>query len=302
MANNSAQNVCNFLTIDLEDWFHILDLSGPNLMAQNRDKVPSNLEPNTEKILGLLSEHRVRATFFILGCVAEKYPALIRKIDSFGHEIACHGYGHDLIYDLTAQQFREDLHRAKNVLEGITGKSVNGYRGPGFSITPKNLWAFDIIAEEGFCYDTTVYPGIHSHGGIPFLPSAPFTLVTLDGHSIDEFPASVLNVGRYRIAFSGGGYFRLFPFFAMTRLISSFNNEGMPVMTYLHPRDLDPQTPRLSMPLKRRFKCYVNVSRSFEKLRRLLANHRFESVKDWQIDRTEPLPIVALQDLVSRQT
>lgn len=299
--NNSTQSVFNFLTVDLEDWFHILDLHANNLTAQNWDNLPSNLEQNTDRILGLLSEHKVLATFFILGFIADKYPALIRKIDSFGHEIACHGQNHDLIYDLTPQQFSDDIQRAKMGLEEMIGKPVKGYRGPGFSITRNNLWAFDVIAGAGFSYDATVYPGTHGHGGIDFLPSVPFTLITFDGHRIDEFPASVLRLGRYRVAFSGGGYFRLLPFFAMTRLVASYNSGGTPVMTYLHPRDLDPQTPRLSMPLKRRFKCYVNVSRSYEKLRRMLAHHSFGSVRDWQINRNEPLPVIVLKELISRQ-
>lgn len=298
---NKKNGVFNFLTFDLEDWFHILDLRDSNIAPSDWNTLPSRLEQNAGRILGFLSEHKVLATFFVLGSIGERYSAVVKEIDSAGHEIACHGYGHDLIYDLSPERFREDIRRARKVLEDLIGKAVEGYRGPGFSITPDNLWAFDVVAEEGFRYDATVYPGIHSHGGVPFLPSRPFTLITLGGYRINEFPATVLGLRGYRISFSGGGYFRLFPFFIITRLIDLYNRRGAPVMTYFHPRDFDPQTPRLSMPWKRRFKCYVNVSRSYEKLGAMLDRHTFGSVIDWS-DKNVALPIVSLPELIGANT
>ncbi|MGA2109342.1 MAG: XrtA system polysaccharide deacetylase [Syntrophorhabdales bacterium] len=291
----------NILSVDLEDWFHILDLHKSQPAPSAWDSFPSRLELITDRILELLSEQNVCATFFVLGWIAEKYPAIVKKIDFFGHEVACHGHEHALIYHQTPEQFRKDIRRAKRLLQDMTGKSVTGYRGPGFSITRDNLWAFDIIAEEGFSYDATLYPGKHAHGGIPGLPSTPFCLVTRSGHRIEEFPATILALGGRRTAFSGGGYFRLCPLVIMTRLIAAFNRKGAPVMMYLHPRDLDSQTPRLPMSLKRRFKCYVNVSRSFNKLRLVLERHAFGSIRDWPNRQKEKMPTISLSDFVPRE-
>ena len=196
------------------------------------------------------------------------------------------------------EQFRNDLRRAKTILEDMTGRAVQGYRGPGFSITRDNLWAFDVIAEENFTYDASLYPGKNGHGGIPELPCKPFGLITLGGHHLDEFPVTIFALGGLRAAFSGGGYFRLCPFAVMTRLISRFNRRGETVMVYLHPRDIDPETPQLSMPLKRRFKCYVNVSRSYDKLRLILGRHAFKSVRDWRAEEKKYMQPISLSGLV----
>ena len=290
--------IANFLTFDIEDWFHILDLHERQSTPAEWHSFPSRLESNIDRILELLSERGVYATFFVLGWVAEKYPSVVKKLDSLGHEIACHGYGHDLITGLTREQLKDDIHRARVILEDLTGKAIGGYRGPGFSITMKNLWAFDVIAEEGFAYDATLYPGLHGHGGIPRLPADPFRLRTLDGHLLEEFPVTIIGVGKHRLAFSGGGYFRLVPFPVMTALIKRFNRRGRQVMMYIHPRDIDAETPRLPMPLKRRFKCYVNLSGSHEKLRKILARHAFSSISVWRNDHgSNSWPTISLKDL-----
>jgi len=288
----------NMLTIDLEDWFHILDLHEQQLLPSEWHTLSSRLELNTDRILVLLNDRGIHATFFVLGWIADKYPALVRKISSLGHEIACHGYEHELISSLKRDYFRDDLRRAKGVLECVTGKAVNGYRGPGFSIIPDNLWAFDVIAGEGFDYDATLYPGLHAHGGIPGLPAEPFKMHTLEGHAIDEFPASVVAFGKLRVAFSGGGYFRLCPLAAMTWLISSYNRRGKPVMIYLHPRDWDPETPRLPMSWKRRFKCYVNTAGTYEKLAKILRRHSFCSVGEWRVHNGNSLPTLSLREIM----
>jgi polysaccharide deacetylase family protein (PEP-CTERM system associated) len=288
----------NLLSFDLEDWFHILDINGPK--ESDWAALPSNIESNSENILELLSKNKVFATFFVLGWVARRYSAIVKKIDACGHEIACHGFSHDLICDLTPKQFRDDLRKAKHVLEDIVGKPVNGYRGPGFSITRQNLWAFDVIAEEGFTYDATVYPGSHAHGGISGLPTTPFRLATLEGHELEEFPVTVFSVGKHRVAFSGGGYFRLFPFAIITRLMDALNSRGIPVMVYLHPRDLDPLTPRIPMPLKRRFKCYVNLSGSYKKLQVMLGRHTFIPIRSYPEECRKDMSIVSVSDI--RQT
>lgn len=294
-----TKRILNILTFDLEDWFHILDLPDWQPTVSDWAALPSRVEFGVKQILKLLSDNHVHSTFFVLGWIAERYPQLVKQIDSCGHEIACHGYKHDLIYDLSPKQFREDIHRAKVLIEDIIGKSIMGYRGPGFSITENNLWAFDVIAEEGFCYDATVYPGNHGHGGLPNMPFIPFIIKTVKGYSIVEFPVTVLKLRRYCVAFSGGGYFRIFPYILIKRFITSYNKKGSPVMVYIHPRDIDPHTPRLAMPLKRRFKCYVNISGSYEKMEMLLKNHSFTSIKEWLSSNDNSMSSVSISQLKS---
>lgn len=287
--------VFNFLTFDLEEWFHILDLPKS---AYNSDwnNYPSRAEIGLDRFLDILSHFNISCTFFILGWVAEKYPNLVRKIDSFGHEIASHGYGHELIYRLGRDRFRQDIRKAKRILEDLTGNEIQGYRGPGFSITTENTWAFDVIVEEGFRYDATLYPGKHAHGGMPGMPGKPFLLLTLEGNKIEEYPVTLMNIAGYRLAFAGGGYFRLFPFVFISQCIKWLNRRGTPTMSYIHPRDLDPGVPSLPMSWKRRFKCYVNLSRSCDKLEKMLSTHPFGSIRDWRDGRDDALPLFSLKD------
>lgn len=283
------------MTFDLEDWFHILELpkSCSNL---DWNSLPSRVDIVLDRLLDLLYRHQTSCTFFFLGWIAERHRNLVRKVSSFGHEIASHGYGHDLIYALGPERFRQDIRRAKAILEDLTGKEIRGYRGPGFSITRNNPWAFDIIADEGFKYDSTVYPGNHGHGGLTGLPRKPFILLTSGGQMLEEYPITLVTIGGYRTAFSGGGYFRLFPFVFISQCIRWLNLHEIPVMSYLHPRDLDAETPRLRMSWKRSFKCYVNLSRSYDKLEKMLSTHRFSSIRDWRRDRHDRLPVCSLED------
>lgn len=291
--HSSKHEMKNILTFDLEEWFHILGL--PNSASINDwDRLQQSAEVGLTKFLDLLSRCRVTCTFFVLGWVAEKRPDLIRKIHQLGHEIASHGFHHQLIYEIGPAKFREDIRRSKRYLEDLTGEQIKGYRGPGFSITRENVWAFDIISEEGFSYDATIYPGKHGHGGISGLPIEPFILRTRAGNEIEEYPSTLISLAGYRFAFAGGGYFRLFPESIITKLIRHFNRKCVPVMIYLHPRDLDPNTPRLEMPAKRRFKCYVNLSRSEEKLDKLLDKCAFTSIRDWKNSKTGDLPTAFL--------
>jgi len=248
------------------------------------------------QFLELLSSQNISCTFFILGWVAQKNPFLVRKIKSFGHEIASHGNCHELIYEIGPEKFREDIRTSKNILEDLIDDEVQGYRGPGFSITRENAWAFDIIAEEGFQYDATLFPGGHGHGGIAGLPCQPFNLVTMGSQQIEEYPVTVLNIAGYRFAFSGGGYFRLFPLVFISYCIKLFNGRGIPVMSYIHPRDFDPDAPLLPMSWKRKLKSYVNIAHSFDKLKKLLNTHYFGSIQDWRNSQDGNLPVFSLKD------
>ncbi len=186
----------NFLTFDIEDWFHILDIP-ESASGMDWDSLPSRVEFGLDRILALLSSHGVTGTFFVLGWMAEKKPEIVHRIYSAGHEIASHGYTHELIHNLGPEKFREDIRHAKIFLEDLIGTDVKGFRGPGFSISPGNVWAFDIISEEGFHYDSTLFPGKHGHGGISGLSPFPFNLITRGGRQIEEYPISAGPVSRH---------------------------------------------------------------------------------------------------------
>lgn len=286
----------NFLTIDLEEWFHILELPESSY-PPNPEMLPFRSRYVVEQLLEVLEHYHTSCTFFTLGWLAERNPRIVRTIDALGHEIACHGYNHELIYQLGPHRFRQDIRRTKKILEDIIGREVKGYRGPGFSITRRNIWAIDIIAEEGFQYDATLYPGRHEHGGIPGMPGRPFLLVSSRGHRIEEYPVTLINICGFRMAFSGGGYFRLFPFFFVSAHIKRLNRKGIPCMLYLHPRDLDRDSPRLPMSFRRRFKCYVNLSRCYKKFRKVLSTHSFGSIRDWRDSKRHLLPLYSMKVL-----
>ncbi len=296
MSAKTLQEKYNFLTFDVEDWFHVLDVP-ESTYSSGWDSLPSRVEMGVERFMEILSHYNISCTFFILGWIAERYPGIVSKIHASGHEIGSHGYGHELIHAVGVKRFRQDIRRCKSTLEDLIGAEVQGYRGPGFSITKRNLWAFDIIAEEGFRYDATLYPGTHGHGGIPRLPITPFTVTTLNELEIEEYPCTLFNLAGYRVAFSGGGYFRLFPHALISRTITRLNSQGIPVMTYLHPRDLDPDAPRLQMSWKRMFKCYVNVSKTHDKLNKIIQNHQFGSIRDWRNRNQKSLPHVDLREV-----
>jgi polysaccharide deacetylase family protein (PEP-CTERM system associated) len=294
---NIKKKITNIMTFDLEEWFHILDLPEP-IGKSDWCSLPSHIEEGLDLFLELLDRYNITCTFFVLGWIADKYPDLVRKINALNHEVASHGYRHELIRDIGADRFRNDIRRSKKLIEDIAGKKVKGYRGPGFSITLKNLWALEIIAEEGFEYDASLYPGVHGHGGIPGLPVKPFVLNMNNSNRIEEYPVTLINIGKYRIAFAGGGYFRLFPSFFISKCFRWLNRKGIPVLSYFHARDLDPTIPKLSMPLVRKFKCYVNVSRSKKKLENLLKNTSFCSIEEWRSLGHDQMPIIHLNDLL----
>lgn len=270
--------VCNGLTIDVEDWFHILEVDGPP--AETWTSLPSRVEAATHRLLQLLGDGGVRATFFLLGWIAERHPTLVRRIAEAGHEVATHGYAHRLLRAMGMEGFREDLRRSVRVLEGITGRKVLGHRAAGFSLTLETLWAFDILAEEGLLYDASLCPAPHGHGGIPGYPLHPFAQRLSNGGSLWEFPVSCLQIGPWRLPFSGGGYLRLLPYHLIDRQIHRLNRAGHPAIIYVHPREVDPSHPRLPMSLARRFKSYVNLSTTFPKLERLLKTFRFQPLRE----------------------
>jgi len=242
------------------------------------------VDGNTRRILELLDSFSIKATFFILGWVAERCPVLVREIHRRGHEIACHGYGHELVYRIGRERFRDDIRRAKMILEDITGELIIGYRAPSYSITRQSLWALDILAEEGFRYDSSIFPVHHDIYGIPAAPRFPHDIRTEAG-SIREFPISTfpLKVGSWRsnVPIAGGGYLRLIPAPLVRKAIHYINtSERQPSVVYFHPWEIDPDQPRIRAGLKSCFRHYLHLERMEAKIKYLLNTLRFSAIRD----------------------
>lgn len=273
----------NALTIDVEDYFHVTAFER-QIKPAEWGGYPLRVEGNTLRILDMLDEFALKATFFVLGWVAERLPALIKEIRRRGHEIACHGYGHQLVYRLSPQEFRQDISRAKSLLEDICGERIHGYRAPSYSITTRSLWALDILVEEGFTYDSSIFPITHDIYGIPGGKRFPHEISTHAG-KIQEFPISTfpLKVGCWKsqLPICGGGYLRLFPAALVARAIQAINiTEKQPVIVYFHPWEIDPAQPRIRAGVKSCFRHYLNLERMELKVRHLLDNFRFSSAQD----------------------
>jgi len=264
------------LTFDIEDWFHLLDHDE----TRSIDRWPafgSRIEENVERILGVINDANVNATFFCLGWIAEKYPHVIKKIGDLGYEIGCHSYAHQLAYTQTPKQFRDDLRRAKSTIEDVLGRAIDAYRIPGFSLTKKNLWALDVIYEEGFSVDCSVFPASRAHGGMRGFASDRPCLIDLGSSGvIREFPLNTFPFFGARVVFSGGGYFRLLPYPVLARLFQKSEY----VMTYFHPRDFDSSQPVIpGLSVARQFKSYYGLRSAERKLSRLLSEFDFVDLR-----------------------
>jgi len=234
---------------------------------------------NTHRLLDLLDEFQVSATFFTLGWVAERYPWLVREIAQRGHEVGCHGYAHRLIYAMTPAEFYGDTARAKAAIEDALGTPILGYRAPTFSIVKDSLWALDILYGEGFRYDSSIFPIVHDRYGIPDAPRFPHRIRVPSGGEMAEFPLSTLRVLGQRVPVAGGGYFRLAPYGLIRAALGHINRkEHQPAIIYLHPWELDPDQPRLPVGPLTRFRHYNNLKTTQRKLRQLLADFRFGPV------------------------
>ena len=266
----------NALTVDVEDYFHVAAFSR-QIDSATWDRFPLRVERNTYQLLELFAERGVHATFFVLGWVAERCPELVRAIAKHGHEVACHGYSHQLIYGQTPAVFREETVRAKTCLEDQAQCPVFGYRAASYSITKRSLWALDILAELGFAYDSSIFPIHHDRYGIPDSPRWPYRLDTSTGGSIIEFPPSTLAViGDHRLPVGGGGYFRIYPYRLTYFSLSHINqSEERPFIFYLHPWEIDPEQPHICTNWLSTFRHYTNLSRCEERLNRLLRDFQF---------------------------
>jgi polysaccharide deacetylase family protein (PEP-CTERM system associated) len=264
----------NILTFDIEDWFHLLDIECTATEAEWRNFKP-RIHANVERLLETTLRHGYKATFFCLGWVAEQYPEIIRRIDELGFEVASHSYMHQLVYQQSREQFREDLKRSIHVLEDITGKKIRTYRAPGFSFVRGDSWAIEALLEHGIERDSSIFPAERGHGGYENFGRAQPSVLSCAAGQIKEFPISLGRIFGRNIVFSGGGYFRLLPY----RIIQRLTNRSDYVMTYFHPRDFDADQPVLDLPLHRRFKSYVGLKDAHGKLDRWLSENEFVDIE-----------------------
>lgn len=267
----------NTLSIDVEDYYHVSGLKSV-IPKENWDTYPQRVVENTRKILHIFDAYNVKATFFILGIVAEKHPELVEGIHKAGHEVASHGYGHELVYEQTESQFRQDLLRSKRILEEITGEPVLGYRAPSFSIVQTTPWALDVLLELGFRYDSSIYPIQHDRYGIPHAERTPHVVHSNGKDVLWEFPPCTYRVIGKNIPMAGGGYFRFFPYRLTKACLRSLNKRGLSAMVYLHPWELDPDQPQFKPELKNRFRHYINLDKTESRLIQLVQDFPFTTI------------------------
>jgi polysaccharide deacetylase family protein (PEP-CTERM system associated) len=275
----SAAAIRNAMTIDVEDYFQVSAFERV-VRRDDWDRMESRVVRNTTRLLDCFDEFRVKATFFTLGWVAERQPALVRDIAGRGHEIASHGYAHRLVYDQTPEEFRDDVRRAKRVLEDLSGQAVLGYRAPSYSITARSLWALDVLIAEGYQYDSSIMPIRHDRYGIPGAPRHPHTIDRAGGRIVEAPPATIAR-GPLTLPVGGGGYFRLLPYGWTRRGIARVNAvDRQPAVFYLHPWEIDPGQPRIAADWLGRFRHYRNLEATEPRLRRLLSDFQFGRMRD----------------------
>lgn len=264
------------LTFDIEDWYNHDDYSRD--FAWEKHEV--RIYESTEKILDALEQRQMKGTFLCVGWLAEHHPSIIRKIADAGHQMGCHSYQHELATRFTPEEFKQDTEKAKKLIEDVSGKEVNAFRVPSFSITRENLWTFDILAELGFKYDSSVFPSIHEFGGIPGFSAKPTIIETHNG-IIKEFPISLGKILGREIVFSGGGYFRIMPY----PIIKYLTNKDDYLLSYFHPSDFDPEQPQMPhLPKMRQFKNRVALKGAYEKFVRYISDNDFINMAE--ADRT----------------
>jgi len=274
----------NILTFDIEEWFHLLDHSSTKTSKEWKS-FEVRIHQNMDRIFEVLELTRTKATFLVVGWIAEQYPEVVRKMVDRGYEIGSHTHMHQLVYDMGPRVFEKDLERSVKTLEDVSGQKVRIFRAPGFSITENEKWAFEIMHQYGIEIDCSVFPSHHAHGGFPSIQQSAPTIIAYNGMHIKEFPISHKHILGKNIIFSGGGYFRLFPY----SFIKQWTKQSDYLMSYLHPRDFDATQPMIpDLPLSRKFKSYVGLKSATPKLHRWLTDFNFidiataEGMVDWE--------------------
>jgi len=290
-ASHTKPRIECILTVDVEDWFHILDI--PQAPAEaSWHLLPSRIEKNFMSLLDLFSENNTHTTCFFLGWVGERFPHLVQEAARRGHEIASHGYSHRLVYEMERNEFLKDARRSRKLLEDLSGSPVIGYRSAGFSVTDKSTWFFDSLVEAGYRYDSSVFPAARNHGGMQNSKREPNTIAAAHGE-LQEFPISIADLMGKPMCFFGGGYLRLFPYWLIQRKAQEVLENGRPVVFYVHPREIDPEHPRLPMSMVRRFKSYVNLHTTRSKLKNIVRDFPLTTFRDYmekqRVNQHEPV-------------
>jgi polysaccharide deacetylase family protein (PEP-CTERM system associated) len=268
------------MTVDVEDYFHVAALAEV-IKRDDWSRMEYRAEANTQYLLDMFGTAGIRATFFFLGWVAKRSPQLVKAVHAAGHEIGCHGMSHELIYRQTPEVFRSETTDSKRLLEDLTGERVSGYRAASWSITGKSLWALDVIADLEFEYDSSIFPIRHDIYGIPDAPTKPGRVRTPKGREVVEFPPSTARMMGARVPVAGGGYFRLLPYWFTRMGLRQINfDRKEPFIFYLHPWEIDPDQPVVRAGLKSRFRHYTNLGKTSTRLRRLIGEFRFGTVRE----------------------
>ncbi|MBK8186861.1 MAG: DUF3473 domain-containing protein [Cellvibrio sp.] len=277
----SVKKVTHAMTVDVEDYFHVAAFNkviDPNTW----DSWPCRVEQNTNTLVGLFERNKIKITFFILGWVAERYPELIKRIHAQGHEIASHGYSHQLIYKQDPKVFREETAKSKQILEDLIQQPITGYRAASYSITRNSLWALETLAELGFTWDSSIFPTRHDNYGIPGSPEEPYKIGTRQGKIITEFPLTTAKVLGQSVPAAGGGYFRQYPYFVSRWLFEIASlNQTKPQIFYLHPWEIDPDQPRVpNATWFSNFRHYTNLHRCLPRLERMISDFKFGTISE----------------------
>lgn len=274
----------NILTFDVEEWFHLLD-NDSTKTEKEWDTYPSRIHKNMDRIFDILGRHNQKATFFIIGWVAKHYPDIVNRINKEGYDIGFHTNSHQLIFEQTPEDFYKDLTEGLDYIENIIGKKVDAFRAPGFSLTENCNWAFDILSDLGIKYDSSVFPIQHAHGGYPSFPSIAPALIKTNNGNIKEFPISIGKILGKNMVYTGGGYFRLFPYW----IIKYYAQKAPYIMSYLHPRDMDADQPIIKeLSLIRKFKSYVGLKEASVKFEKWISDFSFVDIHtaanniDWE--------------------
>ncbi len=279
-AAASSPELKHILSIDLEDYFHVEAFAGV-VSRDDWDRYPARVEHNCHLLLDLFDKHSVKATFFVLGWIAQRFPRLVREVHERGHELACHSYWHRKVSSLSPVEFRADTRAACDAIEQAASVRVMGYRAPTWSVTPQCLWALDILSEEGFTYDSSIFPIRHDLYGIPGASRHPYYHTARHGGRLLELPPATVRIRGRNFPAAGGGWFRMLPFGYTKWAFRRFEHEGTPLVFYLHPWEIDPDQPRIAAPLKSRLRHYTNLDRTKARLEHLLQSFKFQTFRDY---------------------
>ena len=280
LSSLPAARIRHVLSVDVEDYFQVEAFAG-SVTRDNWEQYPSRVVPNTERLLDLFDQYRTKATFFFVGWVAERFPRLVREVHHRGHEVACHSFWHRTVYSLTPEEFCRDTRMACHAIEQAVGVRVLGYRAPTWSITADSLWALDILAEEGFVYDSSIYPIHHDLYGVPGAERFPYLRTCGNGMTLREYPPATVRLLGMDLPAAGGGYLRIFPFAYTDMVMARYENHyRQPAVVYLHPWEIDPEQPRIRAKLRSRLRHYTNLDRMESRLIQLLEKYRFWRFQD----------------------